>query len=112
MPDITDEFMRDILGGSKAYTLLLLKATPKRDEPGADAIVWEHGRRNFSLRADGALAIICPVVDDSEWSGMGIFDAPPDEVARTMDDDPAVRAGIFTYEVHPVRGFPGDRLPA
>jgi len=34
--------------------------------------VWEHGRRNFSLRAE---------------------------------------AGIFTYEVHPTRSFPGDRLP-
>lgn len=28
-----------------------------------------------------------------------------------MDDDPAVLAGIFTYEIHPVRSFPGDSLP-
>ena len=28
-----------------------------------------------------------------------------------MDDDPGVQAGVFTYEVHPVRGFPGDGLP-
>jgi hypothetical protein len=58
------------------------------------------------------LAIVCPIVDDSEWSGLGIFDATPEEVARIMDDDPAVEAGIFTYEVHPIRGFPGDSLPA
>jgi hypothetical protein len=28
-----------------------------------------------------------------------------------MDEDPAVKAGLLTYEVHPVRGFPGDSLP-
>lgn len=28
-----------------------------------------------------------------------------------MEDDPGVRAGVFTYGVHPVRGFPGDALP-
>jgi len=36
----------------------------------------------------------------------------PEEVVRIMDEDPAVKAGIFTYEVHPIRGFPGDSLPA
>jgi hypothetical protein len=28
-----------------------------------------------------------------------------------MDADPGVLAGIFTYEIHPVRGFPGSGLP-
>jgi hypothetical protein len=110
--DITDDFMHDMLSRSRTYSLLVLRATPKRQEPGADAIVWEHGRRNFKLRSDGVLAIVCPIVDGSEWSGLGIFDATPEEVARIMDDDPAVEAGIFTYEVHPIRGFPGDSLPA
>jgi hypothetical protein len=110
--DITDDFMHDMLSRSKTYSLLVLRATPKRQEPGADAIVWEHGRRNFSLRSDGVLAIVCRIVDDSEWSGLGIFDATPEEVVRIMAEDPAVEAGIFTYEVHPIRGFPGDGLPA
>ena len=61
MTTISDEFMRDMLVKTKPYTLVLLRATPKHDEPGMDAVVWEHGRRNFSLRADGALAIVCPV---------------------------------------------------
>jgi hypothetical protein len=25
-----------------------------------------------------------------------------------MDEDPAVQAGVFTYDVHPIRSFPGD----
>jgi hypothetical protein len=28
-----------------------------------------------------------------------------------MDEDPAVQAGIFAYELHAGRGFPGDMLP-
>jgi hypothetical protein len=28
-----------------------------------------------------------------------------------MDEDPAVKAGVFVYEVHPCRSFPGDSLP-
>ena len=29
-----------------------------------------------------------------------------------MDDDPGVRAGTFTYELHVTRSFPGSTLPA
>jgi hypothetical protein len=112
MAAITDEFMQDMLATSKPYTLVLLRATPKLREPGMDAVAWEHGRRNFSLRAEGVLAIVCPIRDGSEWTGVGVFNAPADEVARIMDDDPGVQAGIFTYEVHPTRSFPGDCLPA
>ena len=28
-----------------------------------------------------------------------------------MDEDPAVQAGIFEYELYPCRSFPGDCLP-
>lgn len=97
---------------SKGYIAVLLKATPKRrEEPGADSIVWEHGRRNFGLRRDGILVIVCPTTDGSELSGIGVFNGSVAEVARIMDSDPAVQAGLFTYEIHSVRGFPGDRLP-
>ena len=111
MTQISDDFMRDMLTKSKPYTVVLLKAEAKRSAPEADAIVWEHGRRNFSLRADGVLAIVCPVLDDSGWAGVGIFDGTPDEISRIMDQDPGVQAGVFSYEVHPVRSFPGDCLP-
>lgn len=112
MTIITDDFMHEMRAQARSYTVVLLKATPGFYEPGARAIIWEHGRRNFSLRADGLLSIVCPVTDDSEYAGVGIFNATPDQVARLMDADPGVTAGIFTYEVHPVRSFPGDALPA
>ena len=108
---ITDEYMREMMGRTRPYTVVLLKRGPKYGEDGGGAVVWEHGRRNFELRAAGRLAIVCPIADGSEWSGVGIFDGSPEEVAAIMDGDPGVQAGIFTYEVHPTRSFPGDSLP-
>jgi uncharacterized protein YciI len=109
LAEITDDFMREMLSKSKAYTLMILKAGPNPDAD-SDRIVWEHGRRNFVLRADGVLSIVCPVPDDREVCGIGIFDADADQVRRLMDEDPAVRAGVFVYELHPCRSFPGDAL--
>jgi hypothetical protein len=112
MTVITDEYMREMLAKTRNYTMVLLKATPKRYEGDAPPIISEHGRRNFSLRADGLLSIVCPVMDDSGWSGIGIFNVGIEEVTRIMEEDPGVRAGVFTFEVHPVKSFPGDSLPA
>jgi hypothetical protein len=107
---ITDEYMHDMLAKTRLYSAVMLKRGPRYAEPDARAIIWEHGRRNFSLRAEGVLVVVCPVADDSGWAGIGIFDATPEDTARIMDDDPAVRAGVLSYEVHPVLGFPGDGL--
>ena len=112
MADITDDYMREMLAKTKSYTLVLLKVAADYDAPGAGAIIFEHGRRNFRLRAEGVLSIVCPIDDETEWAGIYIFDAPVDEVAHIMDGDPGVQAGVFTYEIHPIRSFPGDALPA
>jgi hypothetical protein len=111
MPEITDEYMREMLGKSRDYTFLLLKAGANYTAPEAGPIIFEHARRNFQLRAEGVLSIVARVTDDSECSGIGIFNGSVEEVTRLMDDDPGVKAGIFTYELHPVRGLPGDALP-
>lgn len=111
MATITDEMMRERLVQTQSYTLVILRKTAKYQEPGTDKIVWEHGRRNFQLREAGLLPIVCPVRDESDVSGIGIFRATPEEVKKLYDEDPGVKAGIFTYEIHPCRGFPGDSLP-
>jgi hypothetical protein len=36
-----------------------------------------------------------------ELAGIGVFAAAADDVQTIMDDDPGVRAGIFTYDMHP-----------
>jgi hypothetical protein len=111
MTTITDEFMREMLPTAKQYCIMILKAGPKKHEPGADKIIWEHGRRNFALRAEGVLSIVCPVNDGSDISGVGIFNATVEEVRKIMDADPGVQAGVFVYELHACRSFPGDSLP-
>ena len=111
MTTITDEFMRQMLSKAKSYCLVILKAGVKRNEPGVDKIIWEHGRRNFSLRSDGVLSIVCPVTDGSDVAGIGIFNASVEEVKEIMDGDPGVKAGVFVYEAHACRSFPGDSLP-
>ena len=111
MITITDEFMRDMLLKTKAYTIVVLNKTPKRKDPGADKIVWEHGRRNFVLRAEGLLSIVCPISDDSEVGGLAIFNADVESTRKIMAEDPAVVAGIFECDFHSCRSFPGDSLP-
>ena len=111
MSSITDEFMRQMLTLARKYSVVILKTGPGRHQPGVERILWEHARRNFILRANGLLPIVCPVSDDSNVEGVGIFNASPDEVRKVMDEDPGVRAGVFVYEIHSCRSFPGDSLP-
>jgi hypothetical protein len=111
MTRITDDFMREMISKTKNYYIVILKARPNRNAPGVEKIIWEHGRRNFALRADGVLPIVCPIADGSNISGIGIFNASVDEVKRIMDEDPGVKEGVFVYEIHVCRGFPGDCLP-
>ena len=111
MVEISDDFMKQMIGTAKAYCVVILKQGPNRGVAGMDKIIWEHARRNFSLRADGVLRIVCPVADGSDVNGVGIFTGTVDEVRAIMDSDPGVQERIFVYEVHPCRSFPGDSLP-
>jgi len=108
---ITDEFMKEALTKTKNYSAVILKAGPKFGGPGADKIIWEHGRRNFALREEGIMPIVCPVLDQSGICGICILNADINKTKNVMDQDPGVHAGIFEYEVHPIRGFPGSALP-
>jgi hypothetical protein len=112
MTTITDEFMMQMMPTARTYTIVILKAGPNIGRPDAKKITWEHGRRNFALRADGLLSIVCPVPDDSTVKGIGIFNASVDETKKIMDEDPGVLEGLFVYETYACRSFPGDSLPA
>jgi hypothetical protein len=111
MQTITDEYMKEKLPTARGYTLVILKTNPKRKEAGVENIIWEHGRRNFALVAEGLMPIVCPVGDGGEVAGIGLFITGLEETRKMMDEDPGVKAGIFVYEVHACRGFPGACLP-
>jgi hypothetical protein len=109
--NVTDEEMQSSLAASRYYCVVILKKGPRYDQPGAMAIIKEHGRRNLALRKEGVLPIICASADKTEMRGVGVYNADEAEVKRLMDGDLGVQAGIFTYETHPVRSFPGYSLP-
>jgi hypothetical protein len=111
MTTISDEFMQQMMLTTRSYCIVILKAGPNKHQDGVEKIIWEHGRRNFVLRADGVLSIVCPISDGSDVSGIGIFNASVEEMQKIMDEDPGVQAGVFIYEIHPCRSFPGDSLP-
>jgi hypothetical protein len=111
MATITDEHMMEMRKKTKNYCAIILKEGPNIGMPGVEKIIWEHGRRNFSLRADGLLSIVCPIADGSNTRGIGIFNGEPEKIKEIMDGDPGVMQGVFTYEIHPCRSFPGDSLP-
>src|SRR2546425_11888864 len=100
MTTISDEFMRQMISKTRNYCIVILKAGPHKNDDGVEKIIWEHGRRNFALRADGVLSIVCPISDGSNVSGVSIFNAHIEEVKKIMDEDRGVKAGVFIYEIH------------
>ena len=110
-PTITDQYMKAMMPKAKSFTAVILKRTnADYKDPKNQALVWEHARRNFQLRADAQMPIVCPVNDSSDVAGIAIMDATMEEAKKIMEGDPAVMAGLFTYEVHPCKGFPGSAL--
>jgi hypothetical protein len=117
LPEISDREFLELRQTGAPYTVMILKAGPNFEMPGPDRdpqvmdIIMAHGKRNARLKAAGLLAIVCPIADGSGVTGIGIFDASPEEAERIMREDPGVKAGVFTFDVHPSRSFPGSTLP-
>jgi len=116
LPAVTDEMLQRALQHIRPYTVCILKAAPRFQEPGpareswvAD-LIWEHGKRNYALYLAGLKRIVCPIGDGSGTTGVSIFDADPDEVDQIMRQDPGVKAGLFTYEIHATQTFPESTL--
>lgn len=116
LPEVSDATMRESLATTEPYTLVILKAGPRYSPPGPDRdpevakIIWQHGNRNFRLKAAGLLQVVCPIADGSDITGVGLFAATPEDVAVICSRDPAVEAEVLTYEIHPTRTFPGSCL--
>ncbi len=111
MQEITDEYMKQMSATAKPYTVVILKRGPAFKMPDAYPVVWEHGRRNYQLRAEGILSIVCPIPGDPEMAGIGIFNTDAEQTKEIMKDDPAVKENILVYEAYASKSFPGDSLP-
>jgi hypothetical protein len=112
LPPVTEQEFRDALKTARPFTALVLKATPTYQAPGpnrspeVEAIVLDHAMRNLALYRARLLRVVCPIADGSGVTGISIFDATPEDVERIMRGDPGVKAGIFTFDIHPTRTFP------
>lgn len=110
MSPITNEFMMQMLSKTKNYTAVILRKGPNDTIPERQQIIWEHGRRNFELRESGILSIVCPVMEDNDIRGIGIFNADKQAVEKILEEDPAIQKGVLIYEMLHVKTFPGNAL--
>jgi hypothetical protein len=108
---ITDDYMRQMMMTTRPYTIVILTKGPNFHRPDAMTFIWEHGRRNFQLRDEGMLCVVCPIRDESDKAGVGVFNADAGQTKQIIEGDPAVKEGILNFEIHETRSFPGDGLP-
>lgn len=99
--------------GMKQYWFVMLKKGPKRDHPAEEAQRLQAGHMaNMQTYAErGRLQIAGPFMDDGDWRGIFILDAPDRAGAEAIcNDDPAVRAGRLVCEIHPWMSQKGATL--
>ena len=92
--------------GMKTYVLCILKTGPKDAE-----VKGKEREENFAghfanigrLADEGKLAVAGPFgKNDRSWRGLYIFNVPTvEEAEKLVALDPAVKAGVFVYELTP-----------
>ena len=88
----------------KPYYFVLLKKGPHRDQDSATAakIQKEHLDNINRMAASGKLNVAGPFLDQGDLKGIFIFDSGnEEEVRRLVENDPAVKSGRLSFEIHP-----------
>jgi uncharacterized protein YciI len=88
----------------KPYFFVLLKKGPNRTQDSVTAakIQKAHMENINRMAASGKLNVAGPFLDEGDMRGIFIFDSGnEDEVRKLVENDPAVKAGRLTYEIHP-----------
>src|SRR5690348_221857 len=84
LPRVSNEEMQLLLQSTRDYTVAILNKGPQYSPPQSDPIIFEHGRRNMALREAGLLSIVCPIRDETQVAGTGIFGADVDVVNEIL----------------------------
>ena len=95
--------------GMKSYVFCILKTGPKDAEIQGDArkaIFAGHFANIGRLAGEGKLAVAGPFgKNDKSYRGLYIFNVPTvEEAEKLVVLDPAVKAGVFVYELTPWYG--------
>ena len=112
--EITDEYVNEKVSKGRQYILVHLLKGPNYDSDriSQEEIQKAHLRHLFKLKAGGKLLLVGPLIEKSELRGIAIYDVPETvEAKKLVEDDPAVKAGVFVYEIYRWFGIPGDGLP-
>jgi uncharacterized protein YciI len=114
MEKITNDFVMQKVKEGRRYTLVFLKAGPKADVPEAQAhsIKMAHVQYLFEQVQEGRLLVNGPLLDDPVLKGLSIYQSEDqEEVRRWVEQDPAVQAGFFSYELRFWFSVPGWGMP-
>jgi uncharacterized protein YciI len=95
--------------GMKTYVLCILKTGPKDAEIEGDArkeIFAGHFANIGRLAGEGKLVVAGPFGEnDRSYRGLYVFNVPTvEEAEKLVVLDPAVKAGVFVYELTPWYG--------
>jgi len=90
--------------GMEQYTLVLMKRGEKwnPDAPGFMDVLKQHRAFVEQMTAQGSVAVAgpFPLTDQGELRSVGIFRVATEQAAALLKDDPAVKAGLLTPEIH------------
>ena len=91
-------------GKMKQYYFVMLMSGPNRNQDSATAANLQKGHMDNmgKMAKAGKLLVAGPFGDDGNWRGIFILDCATKEEAESLvKEDPAVKAGRLTYEIHP-----------
>jgi uncharacterized protein YciI len=95
------------------YTLVVLrKGDCYHDDNAMEIIQGKHLPYVFEQRDRGDMILTFPIMDNTDLAAIAIYNTQSKHDVRDwMEQDPAVQAGIFSYEIVSGVGLKGDTLP-
>ncbi len=88
----------------KTYTFVMLKKGIKLDQDSATlaTIQKQHLEHLTQMAENGYLNVAGPFLDNGYWRGLLIFNTDDVEKVKSLvEEDPAVKSGRLSYEIHP-----------
>lgn len=95
--------------GMKHYTIVMLTTGPTQieDKTKMGSLMKEHLKNIGKLANEGKIVVAGPFLEKNKenYRGMFIFNtASKEEAEQWVKTDPAVQAGVFSYEIFPWYG--------
>ena len=97
--------MNDVPKDMRVYYQSFLVAGPKfaPDSPDHAVLMPKHLTFIRKMISEKKLRLAGPFADDGKYLGIAVVAASsPEEAKAWMEQDPAVQAGFFAHEIHPV----------